>query len=197
MTLVVSSLSALDLKLSKKMNDGKFVKLSGSGIIAELKKARIQVVAALPDIVTSDGLLWPISRNSDFRLIRVCKEDEGVSICAALSYTGTRALLLMQQTGLLDSLNSIRAIAMEYQQPVCMMIGLQGKNPAEKIADAENYSVRIVKPILQLMGLKTVIIENEKDIPKIAKSISYAYEFEQPVCFLLGSPPKADGDKYD
>ncbi len=156
------------------MNDENFVKLSGSGIIAELKKARIQVVAALPDIVTSDGLLWPISRN-----------------------TGTRALLLMQQTGLLDSLNSIRAIAMEYQQPVCMMIGLQGKNPAEKIADAENYSVRIVKPILQLMGLKTVIIENEKDISKIATSISYAYEVEQPVCFLLGSPPKADGDKYD
>ena len=57
--------------------------------------------------------------------------------------------------------------------------------------------MRIVKPILQLMGLKTVIIENEKDIPKIAKSISYAYEFEQPVCFLLGSPPKADGDEYD
>ena len=116
------------------MNDENFVKLSGSDIIAELKKARIRVVAALPDIVTSDGLLWPISRNSDFRLIRVCTEDEGVSICAALSYTGTRALVLMQQTGLLDSLNSIRAIAMEYQQPVCMMIGLQGKNPAEKIA---------------------------------------------------------------
>ena len=179
------------------MNDENLVKLSGSDIIAELKKARIQVVAALPDIVTSDGLLWPISRNSDFRLIRVCKEDEGVSICAALSYTDTRALVLMQQTGLLDSLNSIRAIAMEYQQPVCMMIGLQGKNPAEKIADAENYSVRIVKPILQLMGLKTVIIENEKDISKIATSISYAYEFEKPVCFLLGSSPEADGDEYD
>mgnify|MGYP001195020219 CR=1 FL=1 len=74
--------------------------LSGSGIIAQLKKAQVKAVAALPDIVTSDGLLWPISRDPEFRLIRVCKEDEGISICAALSYTDTRALMLMQQTGL-------------------------------------------------------------------------------------------------
>ena len=113
------------------MDDKKLMKLSGLGIIAELKKAH-PTVAALLDIVTSDGLLWPISRDPDFRLIRVCKEDEGISICAALSYTDTRALMLMQQTGLLDSLNSIRSIAIEYQQPICMMIGLQGKSPAEK-----------------------------------------------------------------
>ena len=173
------------------------MKLSGLGIIAELKKARIQTVAALPDIVTSDGLLWPMSRDSDFRLIRVCKEDEGISICAALSYTDTRAVMLMQQTGLLDSLNSIRAIAIEYQQPICMMIGLQGKSPAEKIADAVTHGVSIVKPILDVMGLKTVTIENERDICKIAPSISHAYEFERPVCFLLGESPSFDGDEYD
>ena len=123
------------------------MKLDGLKIITELKKAQVKVVAALPDIVTSDGLLWPISKDSDFQLIRVCKEDEGVSICAALSYTDNRALLLMQQTGLLDSLNSIRASAIEYQQPVCMMIGLQGKDPNEKLADAINYSVRILSLI--------------------------------------------------
>ena len=173
------------------------MKLDGLKIIKELKKAQIRVIAALPDIVTSDGLLWPISRDSDFKLIRICKEDEGVSICAALSYTDNRALLLMQQTGLLDSLNSIRASAIEYQQPVCMMIGLQGKDPNEKLADAINYSVRIIKPILQLMGLKTVLIESDADIFKIAPSVSYAYEFEQPVCFLLGSSPCVDRAKYD
>ena len=173
------------------------MKLDGLKILTELKKAQVKVVAALPDIVTSDGLLWPISKDSDFQLIRVCKEDEGVSICAALSYTDNRALLLMQQTGLLDSLNSIRASAIEYQQPVCMMVGLQGKDPAEKLSDAKNYGVRIIKPILELMGLKIVVIESEADISKIVPSVSYAYEFDQPVCFLLGSSPGVDGTEYD
>ena len=193
---ILSCANAFDVT-AKKMDEKKSVKLSGPGIIAELKKAQIQVVAALPDIVTSDGLLWPISKDPAFRLIRVCKEDEGISICAALSYTDIRAVMLMQHTGLLDSLNSIRATAIEYQQPICMMIGLQGKSPAEKIAHAVNYGVKIVKPILHIMGLKTVIIENERDICKIAPSISNAYKFERPVCFLLGGAPSLDGDEYD
>ena len=75
--------------------------------------AGVGVIVSVPDIVTSDALLWPISKDPDFQLIRVCKEDEGISICAALSYSNKRALLLMQQTGLMDSLNAIRAIAMQ------------------------------------------------------------------------------------
>ena len=106
---------------------------SGEAIISQLKVAGVGVIVSVPDIVTSDGLLWPISKDPDFQLIRVCKEDEGVSICAALSYTDTRALLLMQQTGLMDSLNAIRAIAMDYHQPLCMMVGLQGKAPNETV----------------------------------------------------------------
>ena len=73
---------------------------SGKEIIDAIKKAGVEFIISVPDIVTSDGLLWPISKDPDLKLVRVCKEDEGVSICAAMSYSNTRALLLMQQTGL-------------------------------------------------------------------------------------------------
>ena len=68
---------------------------SGSKIIAMIKQAGIREIVALPDIVTSEGLLWPMSRDPEFRVTRICKEDEGVSICGAMSYNGTRALLLI------------------------------------------------------------------------------------------------------
>ena len=87
---------------------GKFARPSGAAIIEAIKAADVREIVALPDIVTSDGLLWPISRDQDFRLTRICKEDEGVSICGAMSFNGTRAVLMMQQTGLMDSLNAIR-----------------------------------------------------------------------------------------
>ena len=57
----------------------------GAAITAGIKAAGIRFVIAVPDIVTSEGLLWPISRDPDFDLVRVCKEDEGVSICAAMA----------------------------------------------------------------------------------------------------------------
>ena len=88
--------------------------IQGMNIQAALHEARVEFVVALPDIVTCDELLWPIAREDNFRLVNVCKEDEGVSICAGLSYAGKRAILLMQHTGFLDSINAIRVMAMDY-----------------------------------------------------------------------------------
>ena len=167
---------------------------NGEAIIAQLKQAGVGVIVSVPDIVTSDGLLWPISKDPDFQLIRVCKEDEGVSICAALSYTNTRALLLMQQTGLMDSLNAIRAIAMDYHQPVCMMVGLQGKAPNETVLGSASYGVRIIPPILDAMALTHVGIETSTDTPRIEPAINNAYETGDALCFLIGQSPVWTGE---
>jgi len=164
---------------------------SGAGIIAALKQARISFVVALPDIVTSDGLLWPISRDPDLRLVPVCKEDEGVSICAAMSYAGTRAVLLMQQTGLMDSLNAIRALGMDYGLPICMIVGLQGKEPHLKPAQSASYGVRIIEPILDVMSLSHDLLEEPDDTRRIVPAINNAYEHSKPHCFLVGRPPEA------
>src|ERR1700760_151456 len=95
--------------------------LHGSSIIAAIRQSRIEFVISVPDITTSEGLLRPLAWQSTPRLLRVCKEDEGVGICAGLSYTGRRALLLIQHTGLLDSINAVRGVAVEYKLPICMM----------------------------------------------------------------------------
>jgi sulfopyruvate decarboxylase subunit alpha len=166
---------------------------SGEDIIAQLKKARVGIIVSVPDIVTSDGLLWPISKDPDLQLIRVCKEDEGVSICAALSFNNTRALLLMQQTGLMDSLNAIRAIAMDYHQPVCMMVGLQGKAPDETVLESASYGVRIIPPILDVLALKHIGIDSDADTQHIAPAIDTAYETGDALCFLVGQSPVIAG----
>ena len=64
-------------------------------IIREIKRAGVRFVVALPDRTTSERLLKPILRDSDLKVVQVCKEDEGVSICSALYCTGHRALLLI------------------------------------------------------------------------------------------------------
>ena len=85
----------------------------GADIIAAIKAGGVKTVVALPDIVTVSSVLKPLANDSDIRLVRVSKEDEGIGICAGLSYCEQRAVLLMQSTGLLDSLNAVRAVAVE------------------------------------------------------------------------------------
>ena len=158
----------------------------GADIIEALHRAQIGFVAALPDIVTSDGLLWPISRDPRFRLIRLCKEDEGVAICAGLACTGQRAVLLMQQTGLMDSLNALRAVAVEYAQPICMLVGLQGKEP-DRASDASlKVGVRIVGPILDLMGIDRLALDAASDVHALAPAIERAYAQARPLAALIG-----------
>ena len=159
--------------------------LQGKNIQAALQEARIEFVVALPDIVTCDELLWPIARENNFRLVNVCKEDEGVSICAGLSYAGKRAILLMQHTGFLDSINAIRVMGMDYELPIVMMIGLQGLEEDRAPSESAQNGVRIVEPILKSMDIRYLVLNDDSDSLGISKAIDSAYRAPHPLVFLV------------
>src|SRR4029079_16025074 len=121
--------------------------LKGSTILAAIKASGIEFVLAVPDIHTSKGLLFPIADDPKLRLIRVCKEDECIGIASGLHYTNKSALPLIQYTGFLDSLNAIRAVAVEYKQPICMMVGLLGHEPERQPKESGRYCVRLIEQI--------------------------------------------------
>ena len=163
--------------------------LSGESIIAEIKSSGVDFVVSVPDITTSEGLLRPLAKLSHPRLIRVCKEDEGVGICAGLSFTGKRGLLLIQQTGLLDSINAVRGVAVEYSLPICMMVGLLQKEEGVPPKQSKRYGVRIVEPILEAMGIAYHEIEEQGDVSKIRPAVDEAYADSKPVVLLIGRRP--------
>jgi sulfopyruvate decarboxylase subunit alpha len=165
--------------------------LHGAAIIAAIKASRVEYVLAVPDIVTSSGLLAPIGKDKDFKLIRVCKEDECVGIASGLSYADKRALILIQYTGFLDSLNAIRGIAVEYKQPICMMVGLLGHDPDVAPKASPRYGVRIIEPICDDMGIAHHLISLDSDIGKIQPAIDQAYRTSEPVALLVGRRPLA------
>lgn len=163
--------------------------LRAADIIIELKRAGIRFIVALPDRVASQHLLKPMLNDPDFHVVQVCKEDEGVSICSGLFAAGQRALLLMQYTGLLDSVNALRGVAMEGQNPVCMMVGLLGKEPGVAPTKSKRYGVRIVEPLLDAMQIEHRLIEDAGDVSKIVPAVEKAYASTRPVTLLIGREP--------
>jgi sulfopyruvate decarboxylase TPP-binding subunit len=164
--------------------------LHGSRIIAAIKASGIEYVLSVPDIVTSSGLLAPIAQDKALRLIRVCKEEECIGIASGLSYCDKRSLILIQHTGFLDSLNAIRGIAVEYGQPICMMIGLLQHDPNFAPRASPRYGVRIVEPILDDMGIAHHLIGMDADVAKIQPAIDAAYRDSHPVAFLIARSPE-------
>jgi len=163
--------------------------LSGRRIIEEIHSSGIEFVVSVPDITTSEGVLRPLAAQSHPRLIRVCKEDEGVAICAGLTHTGKRSLLLIQHTGLLDSINAVRGVAVDYSLPICMMVGLLQKEPGVPPRQSKSYGVRIVEPILDAMGIPYHEIERTPDTAKIRPAIDDAFAQSKPVVLLIGQTP--------
>ena len=166
------------------------VELKGSSIIAAIKASGVEFILSVPDIVTSGGLLRPIARDPQLKLIRVCKEDECIGIASGLSYCDKRALTLIQNTGFLDSINAIRGVAVEYAQPICMMIGLLQHDPYKAPRESPRYGVRIVEPILDAMGIGYHEIEQQADVTKIKPAIDAAYASSKPTVILIGQRPK-------
>ena len=178
----------MDAQSAAKAEQAK-VELHGANIIAAVRQSGVEFVLSVPDIHTSAGLLRPITNDTMLRLIRVCKEDECVGIASGLTYCGKRALILIQYTGFLDSLNAIRAVAVEYKQPICMMVGLLGHEPGVLPAQSGRYGVRIIEPICDTMGIEHFLVSEDADVARIAPAIETAYAQSKPVAMLIGRRP--------
>ena len=160
--------------------------LHGALIIEAIKQAGVATVVSVPDRTTAAGLLRPIAADGELRHVRVCEEDEAIAICAAMSYAEHRTLALFQYTGLLDSVNAIRGVAVEYGMPICMMVGLLSKEPGVAPTASKHYGIRIVEPILDAMGVDHLLLETDDDIAKIGPAIDAAYANSRPVAMLIG-----------
>jgi sulfopyruvate decarboxylase TPP-binding subunit len=163
--------------------------LRGEAIIGAIKQARVDYVLSVPDLHTSQGLLKPIASDPDLKLIRVCKEDETLGLAAGLSYGDKRALVLIQYTGFLYAMNAIRAMACEHSMPICVMIGLLGKEPETPSRESARFGVRIIEPLLDVMGIAYHRIARDEDARLIAPAVDLAYTQSKPIAFLIERRP--------
>src|SRR5688500_3506195 len=165
--------------------------LHGEAILREIRASGIRYVLALPDLHTSKGLLHPLTRSGDPPIIRLAREDEGIGIASGLSFSDKRALLLMQYTGLLDSVNAIRAVSLDYKLPLAMMVGLLGHDPEKPPHQSPRFGVKVVTPILDALGVEHHTLYDDRDLPKIRTAIDRAYDGSVPVAILVARIPVA------
>ena len=163
--------------------------LHGEAMLREIRLSGVAYALMLPDVHTSKGLLDPLTRSGDPPLVRLAREDEGIGIASALSYCNKRALLLMQYTGLLDSVNAIRAVSLDYKLPLAMMVGLLGHDPEKPPHQSSRLGVRIVTPILDTMGVEHHTLYDDRDLPKIHMAIDRAYDASKAVAILIARRP--------
>src|SRR5215213_7931791 len=102
------------------------VSLSSSKLIYEcLKDVGVRIVSALPETWLVH-LIRMAEEDREMQLVRLAKEEEGVGISAGAHLAGVSSAMLMQNHGLLASINGIVSCAQLYKIPLLMLISHRG-----------------------------------------------------------------------
>ena len=116
-------------------------------------------------------------------LIPVSREGHAFSTAAGLSTGGAKPVILIQNTGLLESGDSLRGWWMGMNIPVVLMVGYRGYTRHGRNADtAATYT----EPFLNAFNVKYYLVENNDDAERISWAFEDAERLQNPVAVLIG-----------
>jgi len=99
-----------------------------------LRRNDIRTFATVPDYIVSHVLehLW---NDAACRVVTVTREEEGVGLLSGAWLAGQRGALLMQNSGLGNSVNALASLSVATQIPIVLVISHRGDlgefNPAQ------------------------------------------------------------------
>jgi sulfopyruvate decarboxylase subunit alpha len=154
---------------------------AAQNILVGLKAAGINLVASLPDINLA-RLLQCIQEDPDVLHVPLCREEEGIGICAGAYLVGKKCAAIMQNGGFFNSNNAIVSTLLQYQIPLLMLIYYAGD-----IGD-RTFSTTggMTEPVLDALGIRSYVLrepEQANDIVRRAQVL--AEDSKRPVALLL------------
>ncbi|MEM9681817.1 MAG: hypothetical protein AAF942_01010 [Pseudomonadota bacterium] len=155
--------------------------LSPELVHQKMKENGVTDVVWLPDSETN-WLYLLMHGDPDLRLIGVSREGLACSIAAGLFAGGRKPVILIQNTGLMESGDSIRGWLMGLDVPVVLMVGYRGYTRHGVNKDtAATYTERF----LHAFDLQYYLVENDRDAPRITIAFEEAERRQGPVVVLV------------
>jgi sulfopyruvate decarboxylase subunit alpha len=152
-----------------------------AAIVAGMKKAGIDFVATLPDEKIVE-VIRAVEKDPTFRHIPLCREEEGIGICAGAYLAGKKTALIMQNAGFLNSCNALTTTCLQFQIPTLLLIYYAGD-----IGDRGFTTLgSVTEPVLHAMGIRSYILRTTDDIDGTLRGAQVlADDSKKPVAVLL------------
>ena len=147
-----------------------------------IKNSGIDLILSLPCILLKD-LLTLIDEKKEIQHIPVTREEEGVGIAAGAYLGGRTPAILMQNSGLGNSINAIKSLLQLYKIPIIFIMSHRGAE-GEKI-EAQIPMGQLTPDLLDLLNIKKFIINSIEDIKEVNFSVDISKESSNSVGILL------------
>jgi sulfopyruvate decarboxylase subunit alpha len=156
-------------------------KQCGQNIVDGLKKAGINFVTTLPDLKVVE-VIKAIDEDPDIKHVSLCREEEGIGICAGAYLTGKKTAIIMQNGGLLNSCNGLTTTCLQFEIPILLLVYYAGD-----IGDRGFSTVgSVTEPVLEALGIRTCILRKTEEVVDTLRAAQIlAWDSKRPVALLL------------
>jgi sulfopyruvate decarboxylase TPP-binding subunit len=172
----------MEYKRGSEMTQQAEAHLNPQTVLSEMKKNGVTHVVWLPDSETN-WLYVLMNEDPTLDLIPVSREGQAFSTAAGLAVGGKRPIILIQNTGMMESGDSLRGWGLGLNVPVVMMVGYRGWTRHGVNQDtAATYTERF----LNAFGINYYLVENDADASRISVAFQEAQRTNRPVAVLVG-----------
>lgn len=156
--------------------------MSVKSILNGLNACNIKLVASVP-CANFSSLLTELDI-SGIKHIPVTREEEGVGICSGAYLGGMRSALVMQNSGLGNSINALASLNILYEIPILMIVSHRGVEN-EKIC-AQIPMGKLTTSILEDMNIPYIEIKSGDDGEKaVVSAWNLAEDHNRPSAVLI------------
>ena len=156
--------------------------LSPETVMRAMKQNGVTDVVWLPDSETN-WLFLLMQADPDLRLVGVTREGHACSIAAGLFAGGRKPMMLIQNTGMMESGDSIRGWLMGLKVPIVLIVGYRGYTRHGVNTDT---AATFTERFLMAFDLPFWLVENDDDANRIDVAFKEAARIQGPVVVLVG-----------
>ncbi|MPY61993.1 thiamine pyrophosphate-binding protein [Streptomyces spongiae] len=140
-----------------------------------------------PFLGTPCGILAPVYEllRSRGGLMTVVREDNAVGIAAGSSMAGRSPVVLMQNSGLGQSVNAIASLVVPYRMPMLFVIGMRGTD-ADSTGENEVMG-RLTGTVFAISGIPATRLDGPLLTDQVARCARLVVEQRRPAALLV--PP--------
>ena len=151
-------------------------------LIEEFKKNGVTHIVTIPDSETN--YLYELMKEQPWLdIVPASREGETFAIALGLTVGGKVPVCVIQNTGMMESGDSIRGMAIDAGFPLVMLIGYRGWTRHGVITDS---AARYTETFLHAMGINYYLVEQDDDASRISVAVEEARATSRPVAVLIG-----------
>ncbi len=158
--------------------------LSARKIVAVLKAQKISHVVGLPDN-GSRCLFEVLITEETIEVIPVTREGEAMALAAGLYLGGARPLVLIQNTGFLETGDAFRGTVFNMGVPLVMLIGYRGYASMDPGAERVDTAATFLEPTLKAWGVPYGLMHTDDDLDCIDEAFATAERTSLPAAAIL------------